>query len=95
MLRVVQDWFWSLLEQHADIGTDPRTGTIEIEAKIGTLVRSGERDRAQGPLMSVGVLHPSLNSQYRFESRMEEVSVIPLQPAGISMLTLHSPSTKL
>jgi len=74
LLRVVQDWLWQQLEQHSDIGHDPRTGTIEIEAKIGTLIRSGENDRAQGPYLNTGVIHPAHNKQYRFESRMEEVS---------------------
>jgi hypothetical protein len=75
LLRVVQDWLWQQLEQHSDIGQDPRTGTIEIEAKIGTLIRSGENDRAQGPYLNTGVIHPAHNKQYRFESRMEEVSI--------------------
>ena len=74
LLRVVQDWLWQQLEQHSDIGHDPRTGTIEIEAKIGTLIRSGEHERAQGPYLNTGVIHPAHNKQYRFESRMEEVS---------------------
>jgi len=74
LLKVVQDWLWQQLEQHSDIGTDPRTGTIEIEAKIGTLIRAGENDRAQGPYLNTGVIHPAHNKQYRFESRMEEVS---------------------
>lgn len=74
LLKVVQDWLWQQLEQHSDIGHDPRTGTIEIEAKIGTLIRSGESDRAQGPYLNTGVIHPAHNKQYRFESRMEEVS---------------------
>jgi hypothetical protein len=73
-LRVVQDWLWQQLEQHADIGNDPHTGVIEIEAKIGTLIRAGEHERAQGPYLNAGVIHPGLNKQYRFESRMEEVS---------------------
>lgn len=71
LLRVVQDWLWQSLEQFSDI--DPRTGEIEIEAKIGTLVKSGEQERAQGQYLNAGVIHPGLNNQYRFESRMEEV----------------------
>lgn len=74
LLRVVQDWLWQNLEAHSDIGNDPQTGVIEIEAKIGTLVRSGEQDRATGQYLNAGVIHPGLNKQFRFESRMEEVS---------------------
>jgi hypothetical protein len=77
-LRVVQDWLWQQLEQHSDIGNDPRTGVIEIEAKIGTLIRSGENERAKGPYLNAGVIHPALNKDYRFESRMEEVSRLPM-----------------
>jgi hypothetical protein len=75
LLKVVSDWLWQQLEQHSDIGHDPRTGTIEIEAKIGTLIRAGENDRAQGPYLNTGVIHPLHNKNYRFESRMEEVSI--------------------
>lgn len=74
LLRVVQDWLWQNLEANSDVGNDPQTGVIEIEAKIGTLIRSGENERAQGQYLNAGVIHPTLNKQYRFESRMEEVS---------------------
>jgi hypothetical protein len=77
-LRVVQDWLWQQLEQHSDIGNDPRTGIIEIEAKIGTLIKSGEHERAQGEFLNAGVIHPALNKLYRFESRMEEVHLLPI-----------------
>ncbi|KAM0717717.1 hypothetical protein Q7P37_007569 [Cladosporium fusiforme] len=72
VLRLVQDWFWTTLEANADIGNDPRTGTIEIEAKIGTLVRSGEQDRARFEAMNMQILNPTSNKNFRFESRMEE-----------------------
>lgn len=81
LLRVVQDWLWQQLEQHSDIGNDPRTGVIEIEAKIGTLIKSGENDRAQSQFLNMGVIHPGYNKQYRFESRMEEVSTLIMIPA--------------
>jgi hypothetical protein len=74
LLKVIQDWLWKHLKQHSDIGNDPRTGVIEIEAKIGTLIRSGEHDRAPSQYMNTGVIHENFNKQYRFESRMEEVS---------------------
>jgi hypothetical protein len=73
-LKVVQDWLWRHLKAHSDIGNDPRTGVIEIEAKIGTLIRSGEHDRAPSQYVNTGVIHENFNKQYRFESRMEEVS---------------------
>lgn len=84
LLRVVQDWLWQQLEQHSDIGNDPHTGVIEIEAKIGTLIRSGEQERAQGQYLNTGVIHPGMNKQYRFESRMEEVSSVMKINAQIS-----------
>ena len=74
LLKVIQDWLWKHLKQHSDVGNDPRTGTIEIEAKIGTLIRSGEHDRAPSQYVNMGVIHENFNKQYRFESRMEEVS---------------------
>jgi hypothetical protein len=73
---VVQDWLWQMLEKHADIGNDPRTGVIEIEAKIGTLIKSGEQDRAPSMYVNTGVIHPDYDKNYRFESRMEEVSKV-------------------
>ena len=74
LLKAVQDWLWRHLAAHSDIGNDPRTGVIEIEAKIGTLIRSGEHDRAPSQYVNTGVIHENYNKQYRFESRMEEVS---------------------
>lgn len=74
LLKLIQDWFWQQLEANADIGNDPRTGAIEIEAKIGTLVRSGEHDRARMDAMNMHIINPTLNKNFRFESRMEEVS---------------------
>jgi hypothetical protein len=73
LLTVVQDWLWQALAEHPDIGNDPRTGVIEIEAKIGTLIRSGEQERAPSQFVNTGVIHPNFNKNYRFESRMEEV----------------------
>ncbi|KAF2721809.1 mRNA triphosphatase CET1 [Polychaeton citri CBS 116435] len=72
MLRVVQDWLYAKISEHADVGNDPRTGAIEIEAKIGTLIDHRTNDRWQSPIASICALRPEANPQFRFESRMEE-----------------------
>ena len=54
-----------------DVGTDPREGTIEIEAKIGTILKDNERVKL--PVVTAAVVAPSLN--YQFESQMTMVSL--------------------
>ena len=76
MLRVVQDWLFLELDKLGDVGANPREGTIEIEAKIGTLLQGGSDERCNLPVACATVLRPEANDRYHFESRMNEVSLI-------------------
>ncbi|KAK4508623.1 hypothetical protein PRZ48_002362 [Zasmidium cellare] len=69
--RAVADWLYAQLKANADIGTDPREGTIEIEAKIGTLIDDNGR-RCELPVMNACVIHPNAARRFRFESEMNE-----------------------
>jgi len=73
MLKAVQDWLFIELGQLGDVGRDPAEGTIEIEAKFGTLTREGERYRSE--VLHPCVLSPAVNGRLGFESSMTEVSV--------------------
>lgn len=73
LLRAVQDWLFNMLLQHKDIGQDPSTGAIEIEAKIGTLLSQKTSEKAKLPVRNMTVLDPSVNRDYRFESEMDQV----------------------
>ena len=71
MLRVVQDWLFVQLNQLGDVGTDPKYGTVEIEAKIGTLLEGGRR--CSIPVADMSVVQPRENDKYHFESQMNLV----------------------
>ena len=74
MLREVQNWLFAHLDQLGDAGTDPREGTIEIEAKIGTLLIAGSDDeRCNLPVGSMAIIRPEANGRYHFESQMTPV----------------------
>ena len=74
-LRVVQDWIYVQLDQLGDAGTNPEEGTVEIEAKIGTLLKEGSR--CDLPVSDISVVDPNsrYNRQLNFESQMTPVSV--------------------
>lgn len=74
MLRALQDWLFVELDQLGDVGTDPREGTIEIEAKFGEIKRDG--DRYSLPVMNAAVIHPQAYNKFdlHFESNMSVVS---------------------
>lgn len=94
MLRSLQDWLYVKLAENADVGNDPATGAIEIEAKIGTLIQETTGDRVRLPVTTIGLIHPDANKHYRFESRMEEVRRVTtheLNPAN----TRYSSSIRL
>lgn len=69
----VTDWLFEQLKANADIGTDPREGVIEIEAKIGTLIDESTGRRCEIPAMNSCVIHPAYARRLRFESEMNEV----------------------
>ncbi|KAF2171937.1 hypothetical protein M409DRAFT_63472 [Zasmidium cellare ATCC 36951] len=69
--RAVADWLYEQLKNNVDIGTDPQEGTIEIEAKIGTLIDDNGR-RCELPVMNACVIHPAAARRFRFESEMNE-----------------------
>lgn len=73
--KAITTWLWQNLEQNADVGMDPREGSIEIEAKIGTLVDVDSGHRIQLPVLNACVISPAQNRKMRFESEMNEVSV--------------------
>lgn len=73
MLREVQKWLYQTLLLNQDVGHDPLEGTIEIEAKIGTLVNTETGQRIALPVTSATVLAEKF-PRLGFESQMEEVS---------------------
>lgn len=75
--RVIADWMFTQLAQLRDVGTDPHYGTVEIEGKIGTLFHKDTGERCNFPVMNTVILSPQQSDAYRFESRMQEVSVLP------------------
>ena len=68
MLRVVQDWLFSNLEQLGDIGTNPQEGSVEIEAKIGYLIDNDTDRRLQLPVMTMCVIRDDPSHPNRFVS---------------------------
>lgn len=74
--RVVADWIFTQLAGLRDVGTDPQYGTVEIEGKIGTLFHKDTGDRINLPVMNTVILAPGMSDNYRFESRMQEVSLL-------------------
>ncbi|QIW98086.1 hypothetical protein AMS68_003604 [Peltaster fructicola] len=78
MLRAVQDWLMLTLQSHQDILGDPSAGTIEIEAKIGRLVKPSNNNRADLPVLNMTLLQPGVNRDYRFESELQESDFIVL-----------------
>lgn len=75
MLRVVQDWLWQHLEQLGDVGSDPREGQVEIEAKIGTLIDNNTDERLKLPVATMCVIQPDHHgNRYSFRSEMGQVS---------------------
>jgi hypothetical protein len=75
MLKVVQDWLWQNLEQLGDVGSDPREGQVEIEAKIGTLIDNNTDTRLKLPVATMCVIQPDLHgNRHSFRSEMREVS---------------------
>jgi hypothetical protein len=80
MLKVVQDWLWQNLDQLGDVGSDPREGQVEIEAKIGTLIDNNTDTRLKLPVATMCVIQPDLHSnRYSFRSEMREVSHMILE----------------
>lgn len=73
ILKVVQDFFWQNLEQLGEVGMDPREGSVEIEAKIGSLIDNNSDQRVKLPVMTMCVIPPELNGRYSFRSEMQEV----------------------
>ncbi|KAK3719463.1 hypothetical protein LTR37_004321 [Vermiconidia calcicola] len=71
-LRVVQDWLFGELSRLGDVGSDPQTGTVEVEAKIGTLLKHDPTERCQLPVMNMSIIDPRANNRYSFESQMTE-----------------------
>lgn len=71
--RAVADWLYAQLKANDDIGTDPREGVIEIEAKIGTLIDEGTGRRCELPVQNCCVINPAAARRLRFESEMNEV----------------------
>ncbi|TKX20184.1 putative mRNA capping enzyme, beta chain [Elsinoe australis] len=65
-----------------DLGAgDPKNGSLEIEAKIGTLIDMNTNDRLQLPVQTTTVLKEDFTrSRLRFESRMNEVDYVPRAP---------------
>lgn len=72
MLMAVQNWLGDELNQLGDVGRDPRDGTIEIEAKFGTLKHEGNPFNL--PVENATVIRPQENHRLHFESTMTEVS---------------------
>jgi hypothetical protein len=72
MLTAVQDWLWLKLSELREVGNNPLDGSIEIEAKIGTLLDASTGDRLKWPLMSPVVVAEDFNKNLKFESRMVE-----------------------
>lgn len=64
---VVADWLFHNFRANADIGRDVRRGTIEIEAKVGTL-RGEDGNRFYLPIQNACVLHPKC--PVNFETKM-------------------------
>lgn len=85
--RTVADWIFTQLAQLRDVGTDPHFGTVEIEGKVGTLVKKDTGDRCSLPVMNTVILNPAMSEQYRFESRMQEVRIplhLPSMPPKLT-----------
>lgn len=74
--KAILDHLWQNLQANADIGHDPREGTIEIEAKIGTLKDVDTQNRWALRSLNTVVIDPLDNRKFRFESEMNEVSVL-------------------
>lgn len=76
ILGTVQDWLFRQLDQLGDVARDPREGTVEIEAKFGTLIK--DDDRLSLPVMNACVIDPHASSRMhlRFESTMTAVSLM-------------------
>lgn len=74
-LAAVQDWLYRHLLEHQDIVQDASLGSIEIEAKIGHLVKPSTGEHATLPVLSATLLDPAVNRDYRFESELQEVSL--------------------
>lgn len=72
LLSNVQEWLRLELNQLKDVGKDPLEGTIEIEAKFGTLKHDGDPFRL--PVMGATIIHPQAKPVPSFESDMEAVS---------------------
>jgi hypothetical protein len=72
MLTAVQDWLWLKLNELREVGNNPLDGSIEIEAKIGTLIDVSTGDRLSWPLVSPVVVSEEFNKNLKFESRMVE-----------------------
>lgn len=75
--RVVADWMFVQLAGLRDVGTDPHYGTVEIEAKVGTLFHKDSGERCNFPVMNTVILNQAQSDAFRFESRMVEVSIHP------------------
>ena len=74
ILNVVQGWLYTELNKLGDVGTNPEEGTIEIEAKIGTIMQEGSLDRLRLPVQSMAVVSEDYR-RHHFESQMTMVSV--------------------
>jgi hypothetical protein len=68
----IADWLVLKLNECADVGMDPREGTVEIEAKVGRLYNN-DGQRLSLPVMGMTVLRPDwADNNCRFDSQMVE-----------------------
>lgn len=86
LTAAVADWLFMNLKNNADVGHDPRYGTIEIEAKIGTLIDVDSGQRCNLPVANPCVLQTSANRRYQFESRMNQVRTVHIVTQSIRQL---------
>ena len=93
MLKFVQDWLWTKLDQLGDVGSDPREGQVEIEAKIGTLIdnNSNTEERLRLPVAHMCVIDPSYpGNRYSFRSEMREVSYMTYSKQRVSSIVTNA-----
>ena len=77
LLREVANYLYIEMLRRPDLGAgDTKVGSIEIEAKIGTLVNRGSNDRIRLPVTTMTVLTRDYSRDLRFESFMTEVCSI-------------------
>lgn len=73
LLIAVSHWLAQRLNELREVGNDPREGSVEIEAKIGTIVDINTGQRLKMPVESPVVISESFNKNLRFESQMSEM----------------------